>query len=100
MTIQNYLIIENNIVTNIVVWDGNTNTWQPPPNSIALVQEDIEALIWGWDSEIKDYVLTENMGAGDIGFLWDGLKLTTNQPKPELPTPEIDQPATTGTVTI
>lgn len=99
---QNYLIIENNVVTNVCVWDGNTATWTPPTGSITLVQANIPAMVWVLDFEIKpiDYVLVEQMGVGDIGFTWDGSILTTNQPKPVVPTPDANQPTTTGTVTI
>lgn len=36
--LDDYLIIENNIVTNVILWDGNTNTWTPPENSIYLLR--------------------------------------------------------------
>jgi hypothetical protein len=89
MTIQNYFIIENNVVTNDVVWDGNVNTWTPPANSIHLVVSTTPAMVWTpaiVDSKITDYVLTEEIGAGSIGFTWDGTVLTTNEPKPTIPT--------------
>lgn len=82
---QNYLIIENNIVTNICVWNGDTSQWSPPQGSIALVQSNIPAIIWQLNVDETDFVLSEVMGAGDIGFTWDGTILTTNQPKPPLP---------------
>ena len=81
MTIQNYLIIESDVVTNIVLWDGNTQTWIPPADSIQLVQATTPALIWEQVS-MGNYELTEVIGAGQIGFTWDGSILTTNQPKP------------------
>ena len=95
---QNYLIIESNVVTNIVLWDGDTSQWTPPQGSIALVQATTPAMIWQpviVDNKITDWVLGEQVGAGDIGFTWDGTNCTTNQPKPTIPT----QPVTTGTVT-
>ena len=94
---QNYLIIEQNIVTNIVVWDGDTTQWTPPQGSIALVQATTPAMIWEpviVDKKITDYVLTEVLGAGAIGFTWDGTNCITNEPKPAIPV----QPSTTGTV--
>ena len=108
---QNYLIIQSNIVTNIVVWNGDTTQWTPPQGSIALVQATTPAMIWvGVRVEIQppttpptytvDYVLQETIGAGQIGFTWDGSVLTTNEPQPQSPTPAIDQPTTTGTTTI
>jgi hypothetical protein len=88
MTTQSYLIIESNVVTNNVVWDGNPNTWQPPINSIQLIDATTSAKIWQpvlVDSKVTDWVLGEQLGAGDIGFTWDGSVLTTNQPKPSIP---------------
>ena len=99
MIIQNYLVIENNIVTNIVAWDGDTNTWQPPQGSITLLQVTIIAMIWGVVEPITDpvtYHLVEVLGVGDIGFTWDGTVLTTNQPKPS----GLAQPITTGMQTL
>lgn len=99
MTTQNYLIVEANIVTNNVVWDGDVNTWTPPADSIQLIQATTPAMIWEAvviDNIITDYVLTEQIGAGSIGFTWDGTNCVTNEPKPEIP----NQPTTTGTTTI
>lgn len=97
---QNYLIIENNVVTNVVVWNGDTSQWTPPQGSIALVQATTQALIWQAvvvDKVVTDYVLVEEMGVGDIGFTWNTTTqiLTTNEPKPAIPV----QPVTTGTQT-
>jgi hypothetical protein len=93
MTTQNYLIVETNIVTNNVVWDGNTQTWTPPADSIQLIQAITPAMVWvGTTVEnlpatipptyTTTYDLKEVVGAGDIGFTWDGTVLTTNQPQP------------------
>ena len=92
---QNYLIIEQNIVTNVVVWNGDTSTWTPPQGSIALVQATTPAMIWELNADKTGYVLTEQVGAGAIGFTWDGTNCVTNQPKPTVPT----QPVATGMVT-
>lgn len=89
MAIQNYLIVENNIVTNNVVWDGNTQTWQPPVDSVQLVQATTPAMIWDpilVDDKITGWVLSEHIGYGTIGFTWDGTILMTNQPEPPTPT--------------
>jgi hypothetical protein len=101
MTIQTYLIIENNIVNNAVLWDGDVNTWQPPIGSIQLVQATTPAMIWKLNDLIPpSYVLTEVIGAGDIEFTWDGTVLTTNAPQPVIPVPAPDQATTNGTTTI
>ena len=95
---QNYLIIESNLVTNITIWNGDTNTWTPPQGSLALVQSTTPAMIWQpviVDGKVTDWVLGEQIGAGAIGFTWDGTVVNTNEPQPTVPT----QPTTTGTQT-
>lgn len=95
---QNYLIIENNIVTNIVDWDGNTNTWKPPSNSIQLIQKNVPAMVWELNLDLipPSYVLEKEMGVGGIDYTWDGSVLTTNEPQPQPPTPAKDQAVATG----
>jgi hypothetical protein len=104
MTTQNYLIVESNIVTNTVVWDGDINTWQPPVDSIQLVAETTPALLWESipDTNPPEFYLKEYIGAGDIGFTWDATTqvLTTNQLKPTPPKPALGQPTANGTTTI
>jgi hypothetical protein len=90
MTIQNYLIIESNVVTNLCVWDGDTKTWTLPVGSTALVQVTTPAMVWELNSDETEYVLVEIIGAGGIGFTWNGSVLTTNEPKPEIPV--LEQP--------
>ena len=78
-------MIQENVVANICVWDGDTNTWQPPTDTTMLVQADTQAFVWTpviVDTKITDWVLTQELGQGQIGFTWDGSVLTTNQPKP------------------
>jgi hypothetical protein len=85
MTNNDYYVVENNIVTNLVVWDGNANVWSPPENSIMLVRENTLTKIWVINQARTDFDLEESAGDADIGFTWDGTFLTTNKPKPELP---------------
>ena len=92
---QNYLIIEQNVVVNIVVWNGDTTQWTPPQGSIALVQSTTPSKIWELNNLLPpSYELVEVIGAGSIGFTWDGSVLTTNESKPADPV----QPTTSGTV--
>jgi len=91
MTTQNYLMVNQstNVVDNICVWDGDINTWQPPTDTLMLIQADTEALVWQAvhvDEKITDYVLVEILGAGAIGFTWNTTTqvLTTNQLKPSV----------------
>lgn len=99
---QNYLIIEQNVVTNCVLWNGDTSQWTPPQGSIVLVQATTPAMVWELDTTLTPpaYVLVEQIGQGQIGFTWDGTVLTTNEPQPTPPTPAQDQPTTNGTTTI
>lgn len=92
MTTQNYLMINKstNIVDNETVWDGNTETWQPPSEYLMLVQSTTPAMLWDAvieDGKWVDWALGEHIGEGGIGFTWDGSVLTTNEPKPEPPKP-------------
>lgn len=98
MTTQNYLLIENNVVTNVCLWDGSTDTWTPPAGSITLVQATTPAIIWVLNTNVTpaEWQLTEVIGQGDIGFTWDGTTVTTNQPKPKPNPPAADQPSIQG----
>ena len=74
-----------NVVENVCLWDGDVNTWTPPADILMLIQATTPAMVWQpviVDGKITDYVLAEQIGAGSIGFTWDGTVLTTNQPKP------------------
>jgi len=98
MTTQNYLMVNpDNVVDNICVWDGDTNTWKPPEGYTMLVQATTPAMVWELNSEKTDYVLTEQIGMVGIGFTWNGTVCTTNEPKPNPPT---QQPTTEGTQTL
>ena len=104
MTDQNYLLIQENVVTNIVYWNGDVNTWHPPSDATMLVAATTPAMVWEpvvVNSKITDYVLTEIAGLGNIGFTWNGSVVTTNEPKPKVPPellPAANQP-TTGLAT-
>lgn len=85
---------DTNIVENICLWDGNTETWTPP-YGYYMIQLDITvANIWIFSDSLNDYELTPIMGAGEIGFTWDGTELTTNQLKPSIEPISIEQPPT------
>jgi hypothetical protein len=105
MTTENYLMIPTatNIVENVCLWDGDTNTWQPPVNTLMLIQAETPAMVWEpviVDKKVTDWVLLEQMGVAGIGFTWDGTVCTTNEPKPTPQKPADVQPITTGTTTI
>ena len=93
---QNYLMIQDNVVTNVVIWNGDTEQWQPPSDAIMLVQATTPAFNWAWNADLKDYELIESLGTGGIGYTWNGTACITNQPKPEIIVAE-NQPNTSGT---
>lgn len=98
MTTQNYLMINEstNVVDNVCLWDGNPDTWQPPAGYLMLIQATTMAVVWIWDNAIKDWVLAQQIGAGQIGYTWNGTECITNEPKPD---PTL-QPAVQGTQTL
>lgn len=99
MIFQNYCMLnQENICENVCIWDGNLNTWEPPAGYTMLVQSTTPAMIWDWDG--SDFILVEVVGAGGIGFTWNGSALITNQPKPQLAIPATNQSTTTGTQTL
>lgn len=85
MEYVNYLMIQNNVVTNVVVWNGDAEQWQPPSDATMLVQATTPAFNWAWNVDLKDYELTESLGTGDIGYTWNGTACITNQEKPSNP---------------
>lgn len=99
MTIQNYLMINQstNTVENVCLWDGNPQTWTPPAGYLMLVQSTTMALIWIWDKSIPDWVLSQQMGQGQIGFIWNGTECVTNEPKPQEP---VLEPEVVGAQTL
>lgn len=87
-----------NVVENMVMWDGNNETWTPPSGYLMLISATTPGMVWiaviqenpqTQKPEIVDYVLTEVMGSGGIGFTWNGSVLTTSEPKPQPPYPPI-----------
>lgn len=86
-----------NVVDNVCVWDGNSNTWTPPADYLLLTQSATLALIWIWDNTISEWVLSQQLGKANIGFVWNGVECVTNEPKP---TSALLQPITQGTQTL
>jgi hypothetical protein len=80
---KNYLIIEDNIVTNVCLWDGDVNKWTPPNNAIVLEQETTPSRIWSLVN--SEYELLDTVGDGAIGFTYDGTRCITHEEKPENP---------------
>lgn len=98
MTTQNYLMINQstNVVDNVCLWDGDPNSWQPPAGYLMKPQATTMALVWVWDKPVDDWVLTQQMGQAQIGFVWNGSECVTNEPKPPKPV----QPTVSGAQTL
>jgi hypothetical protein len=49
--VENWAMILDNLVTNTVMWDGDTDTWQPPPEYLMEVipEGSLVGVGWGWD---------------------------------------------------
>lgn len=88
MNVQSYCVINlaTNVCDNVVLWDGDTNTWQPPENCLMLVQAETPAKDWVWDDAAAKWVLIEVMGVGSVGFVWDGEFLIESISPPAPPT--------------
>ena len=82
---QSYLMIENNVVTNIVIWNGDISQWNPPSDATMLIQSETKTKIWELNSDNTDYILTESIGDANIGFTYDGEFCITNEEKPPIP---------------
>ena len=85
MTTQNYLMIQENTITNVCLWNGDVNTWQPPANATMLIAETTPTKVWGLNQDKTDYVLVDSIGGAGIGFTYDGVSCITNEPKPKIP---------------
>lgn len=81
---KDYLMINKstNTVDNIFVWDGNKETWNVPDEYNVFLKEEVKAKIWSYNDNIKDYEIVIKLGAGEIGYLFDGEFVKTNQEKP------------------
>ena len=102
MSTQNYCMVNaaTNVCDNVTLWDGDTETWMPPDKYLMLVQATTPAKVWSRDPDTQAYVLVEVLGAGGIGFSWDGAILTTNEPAPALPLVTSAQPTVDGAQTL
>jgi hypothetical protein len=94
MTVENYLMInkQTNLVDNLVMWDGNVNSWNPPSEYLMLPVATTMAYDWFWSDVLQDWELQENMGGANIGDTWNGSACITSATK-ESNTP---YPTTTG----
>lgn len=96
MNVQNYCMVNEttNVCDNLVVWDGNPDTWTFPAGYLMLVQTTTPTKTWSLDAQTLTWALVNDMGNGQIGFTWDGTYLVTNEPQP------IEPPTIEGTQTL
>lgn len=80
---KNYYLINEttNVCENIVVWDGNNDTWSQPQGYFLLEQDSTNSKAWAWNKETNDWEIHISDYA-NIGFIWDGSYLNTNEEKP------------------
>lgn len=94
MTVQNYCTVNQttNVCDNVVIWDGDVNTWSPPSGYTMLQQDAVPAKNWQLNPETKVWEMAV-VGVGGMGYTWDGTYLTTNEPQPR---PQQAQPQQQG----
>lgn len=85
---------QTSICENVVVWDGNADTWTPPAGYLMFIQASTPAKVWKWNKSALAWELVIVVGQGGIGFTWDGTYLVTDEPMPEA------QPSVDGAQTL
>lgn len=48
---ERWAMIENGVVVNVCLWDGNLNTWQPPEGIEMQLASEQCGIGWLWDGE-------------------------------------------------
>lgn len=102
MDVQTYCIIDSQsgVCDNVTLWDGDMGVWQPPVKHIAVPQASTPSKVWVQVDNTQQWVLTETVGDGQIGYTWDGVCLTTNEAPPSPTVAEQPQPAVDGSQTL
>lgn len=103
MTIENYCMVneQTNICENVTLWDGDPQNWTPPSGYLMFPQNTTPAKDWVFNPATNTWELSV-MGVGQIGFMWDGTYLVTQEPIPQ-PTqtqPTESQPIVSGAQTL
>ena len=83
---MNYALVnkQTKLVDNIVEWDGDLETWQPPKTHEAIFTADKVTIGWVWNPETNDYEQVQTVGNVHFGETWDGTKFFKVD-KPESP---------------
>ena len=50
-----YAMVENGVVTNVIIWDGNAEAWQPPAGSAVNLLTDDSPVGPGWTFDGANY---------------------------------------------
>jgi hypothetical protein len=88
-----YLLINKttNIVENVV--EVADDSWQPSDSFLAVPQDEVIGQVWGFDSDVNDFVVSDVLGSATIGNTYDGSKCITHETKPtpveHTPTPSL-----------
>jgi hypothetical protein len=88
-----YLLINKttNIVENIV--EVADDSWQPSDSFLAVPQDQVIGQVWGFNSDVNDFVVSDVLGSATIGNTYDGSKCITHVSKPtpveSTPTPPL-----------
>ena len=53
---SNYAVIQDGSVVNVIVWDGNTDTWSPPEGSAAVRVPDGLGVSVGWTYDESTFI--------------------------------------------
>ena len=49
MKVDRYVILnEENKIVNIVLWNGDLSTWQPPVSCVAVLESEIDSTQLNW----------------------------------------------------
>jgi len=85
---DNYLMVNKttNVVENVVIWDGNLETWNPGNDYLLMKAEEQPCTVWFWmDGKLQSQQV---LGIAGIGDSWDGNNIIKPQP-PEPPPPQL-----------
>lgn len=87
--IKNYALVNSNTMTveKVVYWDGISpiTIYDAPAQYQMILIEDKPSMVWDCNFETNEQFLTEKLGLGSPGMIWDGTKFSmTQESKPVL----------------
>jgi hypothetical protein len=72
--VSNWAMIQDSVVDNVCLWDGDTNTWQPP------------------EGYLMEPLPDPNTNSVGIGWGWDGTNFVAPVLSEPVPDPALDNP--------